>query len=143
LGGEEAGGIGFKNYIPERDGTLAGLLLLEMMVYRRKNILKILNEMERKFGRYYYLREDLKVRNPDIDIKPLKAIKDLLGKEVAQVKDYDGIKLICSDASWLMFRSSGTEPIMRVYAESKSLARSQKLLDLGKVMVLDLEKQKG
>jgi phosphomannomutase len=141
VGGEEAGGIGFKNYIPERDGTLAGLLLLEMMVYRRKNMGKILEEMEKKFGRYYYLREDLEIENPTIDIASFKTIKNILDKEVVEVKDYDGIKLICSDGSWLMFRGSGTEPIMRVYAESKSLTKSKKLLELGKTMVLDLEKQ--
>ncbi|MDD5155862.1 MAG: phosphoglucomutase/phosphomannomutase family protein, partial [Candidatus Omnitrophica bacterium] len=143
VGGEEAGGIGFKNYIPERDGTLAGLLLLEMMAWRRKNMFKILNDMEKKFGRYYYLRDDLKVKNPGVDIAPFKAVKNILGKEVLKIKDYDGVKLICSDGSWLMFRASGTEPIMRVYAESKSLGKTKKLLALGKDMVLDLEKQKG
>ncbi|OGX19318.1 MAG: hypothetical protein A3K83_03380, partial [Omnitrophica WOR_2 bacterium RBG_13_44_8b] len=60
-GGEEAGGMGVKGYIPERDGTLAGLLLLEMMVYRNKNMLKILDEMEKQFGKYYYLRDELKL----------------------------------------------------------------------------------
>jgi alpha-D-glucose phosphate-specific phosphoglucomutase len=140
IGGEEAGGIGFKNYIPERDGSLAGLLLLEMMVYRKKNILKILTDMEREFGRYYYLREDLKMKNPGIDIQGLKRLKHLLGKEVAQVKDYDGVKLICQDSSWLMFRGSGTEPIMRVYAESRSLNTSKRLIELGRRMVLGLEK---
>ena len=143
VGGEEAGGIGFKNYIPERDGILAGVLLLEMMVYRRKNMGKILVGMEKEFGKYYYLREDLKTQNPGIDITAFKTIKQILGKEVAEVKDYDGIKLICSDRSWLMFRGSGTEPIMRVYAESKSLTKTKKLLALGKTMVLDLEKQQG
>src|SRR5690606_9174326 len=58
-GGEEAGGIGVQDYIPERDGTLAGLLLLEMMVYQKKNIKELLDEMEKEFGRYYYERADL------------------------------------------------------------------------------------
>ena len=52
-GGEEAGGIGVQDYIPERDGTLAGLLLLEMMVYEKKNIKQLLHDMEKEFGRYY------------------------------------------------------------------------------------------
>jgi phosphomannomutase len=143
VGGEEAGGMGFKNYIPERDGTLAGLLLLEMMVYRKKNMLKILNEMEKKFGKYYYLREDLQIKNPGVDISGFKEIKQILGKEVIEVKDYDGVKLICSDKSWLMFRGSGTEPIMRVYAESRSLAKSKKLLKLGESMILDLDSSSG
>ena len=143
VGGEEAGGMGFKNYIPERDGTLAGLLLLEMMVYRKKNMRKILDEMEKKFGRYYYLRQDMKIKNPGIDVMGFKQVKQILGKDVVEIKDYDGVKLIAADRSWLMFRGSGTEPIMRVYAESASLAKSKKLLKLGEAMVLDLERRAG
>ncbi|MBU0548497.1 MAG: phosphoglucomutase/phosphomannomutase family protein [Candidatus Omnitrophica bacterium] len=134
-GGEEAGGMGVKGYIPERDGTMAGLLLIEMMVYRNKNMLKILNETEKKFGKYYYVRQDLhltKLIEPRKEMLPSK----LLGKKVVGVKDYDGIKLICEDESWLMFRGSGTEPIMRTYAEAKSLNRAKKLLALGKDIIL-------
>lgn len=136
VGGEEAGGMGFKNYIPERDGTLAGLLLLEMMVYRKKNILKILKAMEKEFGKYYYLREDLKIANPGMDVAQFKTIKKILGRDVIKVKDYDGVKLICRGGDWLMFRGSGTEPIMRVYAESRRLSQTKKLLAIGKSMVL-------
>jgi len=135
VGGEEAGGIGFKNYIPERDGSLAGLLLLEMMVQRKKDMAKLLKEMEAKFGRYYYLRDDLRLKNLDIDVHNFKNVKSLLDKEVVEVRDYDGVKLIASDGSWLMFRGSGTEPIMRVYAESKSLAKSKKLIELGRKLI--------
>ncbi|MBN2831374.1 MAG: phosphoglucomutase/phosphomannomutase family protein [Candidatus Omnitrophica bacterium] len=133
-GGEEAGGMGVKNYIPERDGTMAGLLLIEMMVYRNKNILKILNETEKKFGKYYYVRADFhleKMAEPKKENLP----KELLGKKVIDIKDYDGIKLICEDESWLMFRGSGTEPIMRTYAEAKSLTQANKLLRLGKEII--------
>jgi len=136
-GGEEAGGMGVKNYIPERDGTVAGLLLLEMMVYRKKNILKILNETEKQFGKYYYVREDLHLEKR---IEPSKEHLpgELLGKKVVTVNESDGIKLICEDKSWLMFRGSGTEPIMRLYAESQSLSRSKKLLEIGKRIILSL-----
>jgi len=140
VGGEEAGGMGFKNYIPERDGTLAGLLLLEMMVYRRKSILQIISKMERKYGRYYYAREDLRIPNPNLNVMKFKNIKSLLGKRVVEVKDYDGLKLIASDGSWLIFRGSGTEPIMRIYAESQSLTRSKGLVELGRKLVLRLTK---
>ncbi len=136
VGGEEAGGIGFKGYIPERDGTLAGILLLEMMVYRGKPMIKILSEMEGKFGRYYYLREDLKTPNLKIGLDNFRKIKSILDKPVVEIKDYDGLKLICSDGSWLMFRGSGTEPIMRVYAESKSLNKTKKILAFGRRLVL-------
>jgi phosphomannomutase len=134
-GGEEAGGMGVKNYIPERDGTMAGLLLIEMMVYRNKNMLKILNETEKKFGKFYYVRQDFHI---DRRIEPNKENlpKVLLGKKVVDIKDYDGIKLICEDQSWLMFRGSGTEPIMRSYAEAKSLTQAKKLLALGKEIIL-------
>jgi alpha-D-glucose phosphate-specific phosphoglucomutase len=134
-GGEEAGGMGVKNYIPERDGTVAGLLLLEMMAYRNKDILKILNEAEKKFGRYYYVRSDLHLKKrmePKKDHLPV----ELLGKKVVEIKDYDGIKLICADQSWLMFRGSGTEPIMRIYAEAKSLKQANQLLGLGEKIIL-------
>jgi phosphomannomutase len=133
-GGEEAGGMGVKGYIPERDGTVAGLLLLEMMVYRNRNILKILNETEKQFGRYSYLRSDLRLGR-QIELKKEGLPKELLGKRIVQVKDYDGIKLICEDESWLMFRVSGTEPIIRLYSEAKSLNRAKKLLELGEKLI--------
>jgi phosphomannomutase len=134
-GGEEAGGMGVKNYIPERDGSVAGLLLIEMMAWRNKNILRILNETEKQFGKYYYLRKDLELEH-QVQLNKEKMPQELLGKKVAQVKDYDGIKLICSDESWLMFRGSGTEPIMRIYSEAKTLARSRRLLELGEKIIL-------
>lgn len=136
VGGEEAGGIGFKNYIPERDGSLAGLLLLEMMSERKKPIGKILKEMEDEFGRYYYVKDNLELKDLNVDIQDFASIKTLLGEEVVEVKDHDGVKLICSDQSWLMFRGSGTEPIIRIYAESKNLAKSRKLLELGRKLIL-------
>jgi len=134
-GGEEAGGMGVKGYIPERDGTMAGLLLIEMMVYRGKDMLKILNETEKAFGKYYYVRQDLHLAKR-VEPKKENLPSELLGKKVVEVKDYDGIKLICEDQSWLMFRGSGTEPIMRTYAEAKSLAQAKKLLALGKDIIL-------
>jgi phosphomannomutase len=134
-GGEEAGGMGVKGYIPERDGTMAGLLLLEMMAYRNKNILKILNETEKQFGKYYYLRLDLQLKER-VEPKKENLPKELLGKKVTEIKDYDGVKLICEDGSWLMFRGSGTEPMVRIYSEAKSLSRSKQLLKLGKDLIL-------
>ncbi len=144
IGGEEAGGIGFKGYVPERDGSLAGLLLLELMSYKNKPILKILNEMEREFGRYYYLREDIRVHkmrskgagNLSEIVNRFKSKKTIVGRRVIQCKDFDGVKLICEDDSWLMLRASGTEPLMRVYAEAKSLARAKQLIDFGRGWVL-------
>lgn len=136
-GGEEAGGMGVKGYIPERDGTVSGLLLLEMMSHRNKPLVEILDDMERRFGRYYYLRRDLRLARR---VEPKKeALPDkLLGKKVVEIKDYDGLKLICEDESWLMFRASGTEPLMRLYSEASSLKRSRGLLKLGEEIVRKL-----
>jgi len=137
VGGEEAGGMGFKNYVPERDGSLAGLLLLEMMVYRRKSMLAILKDMEKEFGRYYYERSELKLKSMGaIDISPLKNTKAVLGKKVLKVDDSDGLKFFLEDTSWLMLRVSGTEPIIRIYSESRNGAVSFKLLDFGKELIL-------
>ncbi|MCX5696467.1 MAG: phosphoglucomutase/phosphomannomutase family protein [Candidatus Omnitrophica bacterium] len=133
-GGEEAGGMGVKNYIPERDGTVAGLLLIEMMAYRNKNMLQILNAMEEQFGKYYYLRDDLRL-DSKIELKKEALPGELLGKKVVEVKDHDGIKLILEDESWLMFRGSGTEPIMRLYSESKNLKNAKELLALGRKLI--------
>ncbi|MDD5245815.1 MAG: phosphoglucomutase/phosphomannomutase family protein [Candidatus Omnitrophica bacterium] len=137
-GGEEAGGMGVKGYIPERDGTVAGLLLLEMMVYRNKDMLKILNETEKQFGKYYYLRDDLELKHR---MEPKKELlpAELLGRKVVEIKDFDGVKLICDDQSWLMFRGSGTEPIMRTYAEAKSLKKAKELLSYGRELILKLQ----
>ncbi len=136
-GGEEAGGMGFQDYIPERDGTLAGLLLLEMMVYQKKNIKKIIDEMEKEFGRYYYLRADVKLTpGVRVDLNAFKALDTLLGKKVVAMKDFDGVKLICSDESWLMFRPSGTEPLVRAYCEAKSLTRAKQLIKYGEALLL-------
>jgi phosphomannomutase len=133
-GGEEAGGMGVKNYIPERDGSLAGLLLLEMMVYRNKDILRILQDVEKKYGRYYYVREDLKVaKKVTVTRQDLPA--ELLGQRIESVKDHDGVKMICTDRSWLMLRASGTEPLVRLYAESTSLKKTHALLERGRDLV--------
>ena len=134
-GGEEAGGIGVQDYIPERDGTLAGLLLLEMMVCEKKNIKKLLYDMEKEFGRYYYERSDLDLKGRKFDEKRMKTMKTLLGKKVVEVMDYDGVKLICEDKSWLMLRPSGTEPLVRAYSEAKSLKKATELIKVGEALL--------
>jgi len=136
IGGEEAGGIGFKNYIPERDGMLAGILLLEMMMYRKKSLDELIGEMEKRFGRYYYVKDSIelgKVRGFKID--NLKGIDRILNNRVIEKKDFDGIKFILQNDSWLMIRGSGTEPIIRVYAEARSRREADRLLDFGKSLV--------
>jgi len=136
IGGEESGGIGFKNYVPERDGTLAGALLLEMMAHRKKSIKQILKDVENRFGKFCQERLDLEYPD-DKKAKLFAALKanppgDLLGKKIIEVKAYDGVKLIAEDKSWILFRASGTEPILRIYCEGRSETAVKKLLELGK-----------
>ncbi len=137
-GGEEAGGVGVQSYIPERDGTLAGLLLLEMMAYRKKSIKKLIQEMEKEFGRYYYQKAGLKTEKKKFDLKKIKSMKKILGKKVIDIKTFDGVKLICEDDSWIMFRPSGTEPLVRSYVEAKSQVKAKALIDYGKIVLKKL-----
>jgi alpha-D-glucose phosphate-specific phosphoglucomutase len=137
IGGEEAGGIGFKGYIPERDGSCAFLLLLEMLAWERKKFSRLLAAFYKQFGHYYYNRTSIPVKSLRKSLKDMKLPARLYGKKVERVNTLDGIKLIAKD-SWLMFRKSGTEPIVRVYAESKSLKEAKKLVSLGKRMIYAL-----
>ncbi len=136
IGGEETGGISFKGYIPERDGVLSGLLILEMMAMRKKPLPQLLKAIDREYGTYEYRRMDVKY--PDEKKGPLmkflksKPLPEILGKKVVEVKDYDGFKFICSDESWLILRLSGTEPILRIYAEASSGKKALAVLEFGR-----------
>lgn len=127
IGGEESGGIGFKNYMPERDGILSGLLILESMAYRKQGIIEIIKDMQKRFGKFYYLRRDLKIKVT----KSIAHPKKILGQDVIEIKTYDGTKFIMKDESWLLIRPSGTEPVVRIYAESKTLNRTKDLIEFG------------
>jgi phosphomannomutase len=140
IGGEEAGGIGFKNYIPERDGILAGLLLLEAMLVQNKSLGALLRDMEKEFGRYFYIRKDLKCKSAGKDrvarrLKRIGSQKRFSGTRIKTVKAYDGLKLCLADESWILFRLSGTEPVLRIYAESESLDRTRGLISEGEKIV--------
>src|SRR5436190_12088778 len=135
LGAEESGGIGFPGHIPERDGILAGLMLLEMLATEKTSINKILARLEKQFGPHHYARIDtqypLEKRAPLLDYLKQNAPSKLLRSPVAGVKSYDGVKFVAQDTSWLMLRGSGTEPILRIYAEAKSESGAQQLLKTG------------
>jgi len=136
IGGEEAGGIGFKNYLPERDGILGGLLLLEMLLAENKSIEALLEETEKEFGRYCYLRKDLECRACDKDkvrtrLSGMRRQRNFAGIKISRVKDYDGVKFELADGSWILFRLSGTEPALRIYAEADSLAKTKRLISKG------------
>lgn len=137
IGGEEAGGIGFKDYIPERDGLLSGLLILEMMAYRKMSLLDILKELQKEFGSYYYLRTSIEYHEKKDLISRLKRkrISSIFGKKVIDIDTLDGLKFICQDSSWLLFRLSGTEPIVRIYSEAESEKTAQEILEFGKRII--------
>ena len=137
IGGEEAGGIGFKGYIPERDGSAAFLLLLEMIAHEGKKFNTLLADFYKKYGRYYYSRTAIPVKSIRKGLSDMKLPTSLCGKKIERINTLDGIKLIAKDC-WLMFRKSGTEPIVRVYAESKSRKEAEKFVALGKRKVYAL-----
>ena len=135
LGAEESGGIGFPGHIPERDGILAGLMLLELLATEKISINKILARLEKEFGPHRYARIDthypLEKRAPLLAYCKNNPPAKLLRSPVADVKSYDGVKFIAQDGTWLMLRGSGTEPILRIYAEAKSDRDAQRLLKTG------------
>ncbi len=143
IGGEESGGIGFKDYIPERDGILSGLLLIEMMAYEGKSIEDIIMSVEKKFGRYHYQRVDMhcpeNLKSKLFKEFKSKKIKKIAGYDVVNYEDYDGVKFTLKDGSWLIFRLSGTEPILRIYSESKSIKKVKELLNFGSKFALSIK----
>jgi phosphomannomutase len=135
LGAEESGGIGFPGHIPERDGILAGLMLLEMLATERTSINKLVAKLEKEFGPHRYARIDtncpVERRAALMDFCKKNPPARLLKSPLAEVKAYDGVKFIARDGSWLMLRGSGTEPILRIYSEAGSDAGAQQLLEQG------------
>ncbi len=138
LGAEESGGIGFPGHIPERDGILAGLMLLEMLATEKKSINKLVAALEKKYGPHRYARIDthfpVEKRAALMEFCKANPPARLLKSPLKETKTYDGVKFIANDGSWLMLRGSGTEPILRIYAEAPSDAGAQRLLQDGVAM---------
>jgi phosphomannomutase len=135
LGAEESGGIAFPGHIPERDGIAAGLVLLELLATERAPVTRLLAALEKEYGPHRYGRIDthfpLEKRAALMEFLKQNPPTKLLRSPVVDVKSYDGVKFIAQDGSWLMLRGSGTEPILRIYAETSSDAGVSKLLKLG------------
>ncbi len=135
LGAEESGGIGFPGHIPERDGILAGLMLLEMLAAEKKSINTLASGLEKQFGPHRYARIDthfpVEKRAALMEFCKNNPPARLLRSPLAGVKSYDGVKFIARDGSWLMLRGSGTEPILRIYAETASDDGARRLLQEG------------
>lgn len=135
LGFEESGGIGFPGHIPERDGLAAGLVLLEMLATERQPLNRLLGQLEKEFGPHRYARIDthfpLEKRAALMEHCRNHPPARLLASPVVAVKSFDGVKFVAQDGAWLMLRGSGTEPILRIYAEASSDEGAAKLLQLG------------
>ena len=133
LGGEESGGIGTKLYLPERDATVSALLLAEVMAWHGKRLEELVADLHREFGEHHYGRVDLTLR----DGQKEKAIeyfadgqfKQLLDWPVVRREDLDGVKAYLGDIGWVMVRASGTERMLRVYAETTQPETTRRILE--------------
>jgi alpha-D-glucose phosphate-specific phosphoglucomutase len=135
IGGEESGGISFKNYFPERDGALSGLLVLELMAAEGAGLDVIVSRLDAKYGSFRYRRKDIPCPE-EKKAELLDSLRDdpphrIGGNRVVDVILEDGVKLILENDDWLMLRASGTEPLVRVYAEAKSFDAVDALLAVG------------
>ena len=136
IGGEESGGYGFRGHMPERDGILAGLYFLDLMLKTGKTPSQLIDYLYSKVGAHYYQRIDVEFAE-DKRQAINKHLRDNLPQSIDRVKvvkinTTDGFHFTLADTTWLLIRFSGTEPLLRIYAESDSLARVERLLELGK-----------
>jgi phosphomannomutase len=136
IGGEESGGISFKGHIPEGDGILMGLLLVEIVAKMGVTLHELVEELLRNAGPAYYSRKDMRLGRPVRKTVMTQQLAEnapakIGGESVVSVNTIDGAKFILSDDSWLLIRPSGTEPVLRVYAEGRSEEMHDALLEYG------------
>ncbi len=135
LGGEESGGFAFANHIPERDGILAGLYLLDLMVQTNKTPTQLIEQIFSLVGPHYYSRIDRRMppeQKPGIMARVSEARPDrIAGLRVERIDTRDGFRYVLEDGNWLLIRFSGTEPVIRVYCETTREQRVDELLTAG------------
>jgi len=123
IGGEESAGLTIRGHVPEKDGIIAGLLVAEMVATRGKSLGTQLKELFAKVGSYYPVRENFHL-TPEVKAAFTEKMKsdptELGGRKVSQIVRTDGLKLILEDGSWVCYRLSGTEPVVRAYTEARS-----------------------
>ena len=140
IGGEESAGLSIRKHVPEKDGVLAGLLCCEMVARRRTSLGKQLADVFAKVGSFYPLRENFRL-TPEVKEKFTKKLhrdpSEFHGTKVAQVVRTDGLKLVLADGSWVCYRLSGTEPVVRVYSEARSKDNLAKLSAAAKAWIFD------
>ena len=132
IGGEESGGIGTSLYLPERDSTVSALLLAELMSWHGKTLVELLDQLQQEFGEHHYGRVDLEVTVAQKE-KAVRWFADsscnkVLDWPVVQREDMDGVKLYLDEVGWVMVRASGTENLLRVYAETNRGETTRKVL---------------
>jgi len=136
IGGEESGGISFKGHIPEGDGIIMGLLLLEIIADSGKTLFELVEDLLHDVGPADYERRDLRLKLPvskeRMVEKLVKQAPDKIGgQKIIDISTLDGIKYLFDDDSWLLIRPSGTEPVLRVYAEGQSKSMVKEMLAFG------------
>lgn len=139
IGGEESGGISIKGHIPEGDGVLFGLLLLEIVAASGGSLEDLVNQLLSEVGPAHYARKDLRLARPVAKKEMVKRLTEAApaaigGLAVARVESMDGVKYLMADDSWLLIRPSGTEPVLRVYAEARTEAMVAALLGYGQTV---------
>ena len=127
IGGEDSGGLSIQGHIPEKDGILANLLILEAMAFEHKKLIELEDDLYQFAGaKFYNDRIDIKLDNQEQVFKALDNAENLkeLGKyKVTRINKIDGVKLYFDDSSWILVRPSGTEPLLRIYIECNSLEK--------------------
>lgn len=136
IGGEESGGIGIKGHIPEGDGVLMGLLLLEIMADAKVPLHELVADIQKAVGPAFYARTDLRLRSPVSKKEMVARLYEdappaIGGVKVKDIITLDGVKYRLENEGWLLIRPSGTEPVLRVYAEAPTPEAVRTLLDFG------------
>ncbi|HEX3321143.1 MAG TPA: phosphoglucomutase/phosphomannomutase family protein [Terriglobales bacterium] len=125
IGGEESAGLSIRHHVPEKDGIVAGLLCCEMVASTGKSISELLRDLFAKVGSFYPIRENFRL-TPEVKEKFTEKLRkdptDFAGRKVSEVNRKDGLKLVLSDGSWVCYRLSGTEPVVRAYSEARTEA---------------------
>jgi phosphoglucomutase len=140
IGGEESAGLSIRHHVPEKDGILAGLLCCEMVARRGKPVKEQLSALFGKVGSFYPRRENFRLTDEAKQkfTKKLQAEpRDFFGQKVKDVVRIDGLKLVFDDGSWVLYRASGTEPVVRVYSESRTESGLEKLSAAAKQWVME------
>lgn len=143
IGGEESGGISFKGHIPEGDGILMGLLLTEIVAASRKSLGELVDDLLADVGPAFYKRTDLRLKHPvakkQMTEQLIQHAPAQIGNEkIVEVRTADGVKYVLADDSWLLIRPSGTEPVLRVYAEGRSPEIMQAMMQYGETIATSI-----